>query len=606
MFSSAMCDTRQNESCSSDFIENSCIPSITVKWGSHTFEIKDIYDDTTVRDLKQKIFMKIGIRPDRQKLLNLCKGKLPDDNQTIGELNLRSGFKLIVMGSKEEDIIDSVYSLPGSLKMIESRQQSRKCSHSRTQIEECNPMLPERKKIRGITNPVDYEIYLTKIQQKIRNGRIKQLEHMDSSKKLLVIGINDGLSSIKLNRQGMHAFLTQAYQHYNIAIWSCSTSTSIRRTLLALAHKQKYNICLYLDQNSMISTFEPNYGSICIKPLDIIWMNYTNWSEKNTIIIEDKWLNVFINEESALIIRRMSGGGSFDNNLLLEKIGEYLKLIGELSDFRVLNHKKWIDYKNQESRKRFIEKIGPLPDEREIIRFLNGDQRFEKYNSSSDNEYIPGNTKRMKLESDDSFYDKIERKCEEYSIKELSPLNQQKKLLVLDIDYTLCNPDCRLARPYLHEFLAKVYKYYDIVIWAGSNRNWTYGALTDLNILITRIYRIAFYLDEQAMIPVETPKIIGSINVKPLGLIWRKYASYSARNTIIIDDEKSNFLMNPQSGLEIQPFILNQANCTDDAELQFLTEYLELIAEVEDFRTLNHKEWRDYKLFHNKRDTKKN
>lgn len=206
---------------------------------------------------------------------------------------------------------------------------------------------------------------------------------------------------------------------------------------------------------------------------------------------------------------------------------------------------------------------------------------------------MPGNTKRVKLESNHIFYDKIEKKCEEYSIKEMNPLNSRdKKLLILDIDYTLFNPEGKVARPYLHEFLARVNRHYHIVIWAECNRNRAHAALTDLKIFIARLYRIAFYLDEQAMIPVEIPKTNAAIGVKPLALLWRKYPGFSAKNTIIIDDERRNFLMNPQSGLEIMPFKLNQDNCNDDVELQFLTEYLVEIAEVDDFRTLNHREWK--------------
>ncbi|XP_015115494.1 uncharacterized protein LOC107040050 [Diachasma alloeum] len=607
-----MCDSRQKQSGSSDFLKKSYIGSITIKWGPQTHEIQDLYDYMTVRDLKQKIYVKIGIRPHRQKLLNLCKGKLPVDNQRLGELKLRPGFKLIVMGSREEDIMNPIYSLNSSPKVLETCPQvSQKSSPSRTPIFEYNAVPPDRKELRGIGNPVDYEIYLTKVQQKIRNGKVRQLRPMDTNKKLLVIGLNDGLPSMKQNRQGMQDFLIQASQYYNIAIWATTTSRLLIRATTGLAYNPALNICLYLDQHSMISLFEPNYGIISIKPLDVIWMSYTNWSEKNTIMIEDKWLNVFINEKSALVITRRSGvdspaSSTVDNDLLLVRLGEYLKIISELSDFRTLNHTNWLEYKNKESRRRFIEKIGPLPDEREIVRFLNEGQRLEKNNSNSENELaISATTKRVKLDIYDSFYDKIERKCEEYIIKELSPLNSQKKLLVLDMDYTLFNPDFRLARPYLHVFLAKVYKHYNIVIWTGSNWNSTHTALVDLNIFITSIYKIAFYLDKQAMIPVETPQIIGPINVKPLGFIWKKYANYSAKNTIIIDDERRNFLMNPQSGLEIRPFRYNEDTYTADAELKFLTEYLELIAEVEDFRALNHREWRNYKAFHGKGDMKK-
>jgi ubiquitin-like domain-containing CTD phosphatase 1 len=42
--------------------------------------------------------------------------------------------------------------------------------------------------------------------------------------------------------------------------------------------------------------------------------------------------------------------------------------------------------------------------------------------------------------------------------------------------------------------------------------------------------------------------------VKPLGVIWGKFPQYSQRNTIMFDDLRRNFLMNPQSGLRIRPF----------------------------------------------------
>ena len=53
-----------------------------------------------------------------------------------------------------------------------------------------------------------------------------------------------------------------------------------------------------------------------------------------------------------------------------------------------------------------------------------------------------------------------------------------KKLLVLDIDYTLFDlgssaeqPD-ELARPYLHEFLTGCYQFYDIMIWSATPMKW--------------------------------------------------------------------------------------------------------------------------------------
>ena len=42
--------------------------------------------------------------------------------------------------------------------------------------------------------------------------------------------------------------------------------------------------------------------------------------------------------------------------------------------------------------------------------------------------------------------------------------------------------------------------------------------------------------------------------VKPLGVIWGKYPQYDRNNTIMFDDLRRNFLMNPQNGLKIRPF----------------------------------------------------
>lgn len=51
--------------------------SIIVKWSGNEYEIKDLQDDTTVLELKARIYEETGVRPDRQKLLNLkCKGKI--------------------------------------------------------------------------------------------------------------------------------------------------------------------------------------------------------------------------------------------------------------------------------------------------------------------------------------------------------------------------------------------------------------------------------------------------------------------------------------------------------------------------------------------------
>lgn len=60
----------------------------------------------------------------------------------------------------------------------------------------------------------------------------------------------------------------------------------------------------------------------------------------------------------------------------------------------------------------------------------------------------------------------------------LNPPREGKKLLVLDVDYTLfdhrscAETGVELMRPYLHEFLTSAYEDYDIVIWSTTNMKW--------------------------------------------------------------------------------------------------------------------------------------
>lgn len=63
-------------------------------------------------------------------------------------------------------------------------------------------------------------------------------------------------------------------------------------------------------------------------------------------------------------------------------------------------------------------------------------------------------------------------------MKVLNPPREGKKLLVLDIDYTIFDlgssaerPE-ELARPYLHEFMTACYEHFDLIIWSATSMKW--------------------------------------------------------------------------------------------------------------------------------------
>jgi len=203
------------------------------------------------------------------------------------------------------------------------------------------------------------------------------------------------------------------------------------------------------------------------------------------------------------------------------------------------------------------------------------------------------------IQNREIYLNKIQKRVDTYKIEELNPCREGTKLLVLDIDYTLFDHRSNaetgeeLMRPFLHEFLTAVYPYYEIVIWSATGMKWIVAKMQELGVSNNTNYKLWFMMDSGAMITLHTEKY-SVMETKPLGVIWGKYPQYSNKNTIMFDDLRRNFLMNPGSGLKIRAFRNAHQNRDKDRELLKLTEYLLKIKDVEDFETLDHRKWERY------------
>lgn len=192
---------------------------------------------------------------------------------------------------------------------------------------------------------------------------------------------------------------------------------------------------------------------------------------------------------------------------------------------------------------------------------------------------------------------KLRRRIDQYKIKLRNPCREGKKLLVLDIDYTLFdhrspaeNP-LELMRPFLHEFLTAAYAEYDIMIWSATSMRWVELKMEQLGVLNNPNYKITALLDHLAMITVQSDSR-GIFDCKPLGLIWGLFPEfYNSKNTIMFDDLRRNFVMNPQNGLAIKPFRKARSSGRGDQELVKLTRYLLAISELDDLSILDHSRW---------------
>lgn len=97
----------------------------------------------------------------------MCKGKVPDDECRLCTLSLKPGFKLMMMGSLEEDIAE-VNKAPVDLPEIVNDFD----------IEEDDVAIE------------DQDIYLAKVQKRIKEYNVKLLNEPRMGKKLLVLDID--------------------------------------------------------------------------------------------------------------------------------------------------------------------------------------------------------------------------------------------------------------------------------------------------------------------------------------------------------------------------------------------------------------------------------
>lgn len=193
--------------------------------------------------------------------------------------------------------------------------------------------------------------------------------------------------------------------------------------------------------------------------------------------------------------------------------------------------------------------------------------------------------------------EKLRRRLAAVDLKPLNPPRPDKKVVVLDIDYTIFDlgssaerPE-ELARPHLHEFMAAVYPHYDIVIWSATSMKWVEIKMRELGVTTHPDYKVSVLMDHKSMITVQTEKH-GVFDCKPLQVLWGKFPEfYGPENTIMLDDLRRNYVMNKQNGLVIRPFMQAHQTRATDKELLYLKLYLLKIAKLPTLGGLRHSQW---------------
>ncbi|KAJ2901057.1 hypothetical protein IWW38_000022 [Coemansia aciculifera] len=194
----------------------------------------------------------------------------------------------------------------------------------------------------------------------------------------------------------------------------------------------------------------------------------------------------------------------------------------------------------------------------------------------------------------------LQRVVAEAELRVLNAPRVGRKLVVLDLDYTLL--DCKnmstnvaeMARPGLHEFLSAIYPYYDLIVWSQTRWYVVESKITLLGMLTHPHYKITTALDVSSMFTVNALRNGRETKhqVKPLEFIWSRFPEhYGKHNTIHIDDLSRNFALNWQNGLKIRAFKRASSSQRRDRELYKLTRYLLRISALPSLEALDHSKW---------------
>uniref|UniRef100_A0A7S0SZ94 FCP1 homology domain-containing protein n=1 Tax=Chromulina nebulosa TaxID=96789 RepID=A0A7S0SZ94_9STRA len=291
---------------------NSWRGKLSVTWRDNTYLI-DYDTNTTYYELTLHLHRLTQVSIDRLRLIGLAyngKSSIPN-NQPLKQLTMKykdNVAQLKMLGTPENEINSFIISVSNS-------SPSNKILNLNDFLFPFPSNTREYRKLNEFTN----------------NTQIKFISLPRENKKLLILDLDHTLvdftsmditvSVDEMKRPFMDYFLAQAYQYYDLAIWSQTNWAwvEVKITELGLLNNKDYKICFVLDKTSMFSirgsrcnidtsNYCPNDSlkekKLKVKPLHIIWGQHPEiWSEKNTIHVDDLSRNFLLNPKSGIAIK---------------------------------------------------------------------------------------------------------------------------------------------------------------------------------------------------------------------------------------------------------------------------------------------------------------
>ncbi|KAM0793299.1 hypothetical protein ACM66B_000759 [Microbotryomycetes sp. NB124-2] len=290
-------------------------------------------------DVKASLWSLTGVAPDRQKLVGLVKGKLPGEEVEVNSLGLSADGpprKFMMVGTPEgeelgppppdqaEDDID--YTAQGLLDVALQGARNRR-----------------------------------KLAQTIDSYTIDVMQQPTPGKRLLVLDLDYCILDTALWKESnfvaehfarpfLHDFLLAISPFYDIVIWSQTSWRFLEQKLIELdiigeTARNGYPVVSTIDRRAMFSVYSQKNGKPYkheVKALGLLWSKFSQWSERNSIAVDDLSRNFAMNPRNGLKVHAYKDAlnhGRSDHELVW--VARYLLQLVNVPDISKLDHKKF-------------------------------------------------------------------------------------------------------------------------------------------------------------------------------------------------------------------------------------------------------------------------
>lgn len=205
---------------------------ILVKWNKSTFPV-ELPRSSPLSALRSMLWELTAVRPERQKLFGLTRSLgagVPGDDVPLSTLITKAEQKVMMMGSTEEKIAainTAAAAALASNEVADDFDIDYTAYGSDGTLAGSSGAGKGGAVVRGLRIH-DAAAVAEKLRRRVANLKVKLMHPLRPGRKCLVLDIDYTIYDCRgaaervadLGRPGLHEFMTAAYQHYDIVMWS--------------------------------------------------------------------------------------------------------------------------------------------------------------------------------------------------------------------------------------------------------------------------------------------------------------------------------------------------------------------------------------------------